>query len=167
MSVFAEAVASDGFRAQTGREVTLALSAYCLYRRRDGAAEPGELDGVVVPPVRESMFGGWVFTTGGVPFHVLESSFPPDPPRRQPGDHHRLAGSDPEEPVPAAGSRVRMRAGLSVADGFVADEVRDGWGIDLDRTWLVERIVRQGGDPVAAIEWSPRPIDYLIDIVRS
>jgi hypothetical protein len=183
--VAADVVGSSGFTARVGHEVTLALSAYCLYRRAaaDKAADEaagdkaddkarhdtaahqrGWLDGTVVPPTRDSMFGGWVLDAGGILFHVTESSSVPDQGSLAPGDYDREAGSDPEEPAPAPHTRVRMRAGLSVADDYVPDEVRDGWGVDLMRPWLVERIVDEGGRVVTEIRRTHEPISYLIDL---
>ncbi len=135
--VDATLVGSSGFRAETGKSVTLSLETYGddwspasgedrgqpVVALPGSGAEPTELllTGVVLPFVRPCPLGGWVLDVDGVPIHV--------------------ATSHPDSP-PAAGQWVRFRGTVSVADGYVEDEVQGALRRPMARPWLVQRIVR-------------------------
>ncbi|HWS34752.1 MAG TPA: hypothetical protein VN408_18670 [Actinoplanes sp.] len=156
--VDAAQVGSADFRARVGAEVSFGLSLYCHSRVVAGpdTGQPPGLVGLVVPAVRDSFYGGWVLTAGDVPFHVTE-----------PSTSAEVAFiAEVRERIGL--TRVGVEGTLSVADGHIVDEVQDRWDLDMNRTWLVNRIVRitRGGHryEIPEIEFDPTGSDYLIDI---
>ncbi|MBG0566455.1 hypothetical protein [Actinoplanes aureus] len=156
--------------------MTLALEAYCRHRtaisEQDHHTEPvqppppaapaGELalTGTAVPAVELGWLGGWLFEVAGIPLHVTEASAGPGVIA---GVNDREAGSDPAEPPPAPGTRVHMRAVVSVADGYVVDEVEQAWNRPMTRPWLVQRIVRLR-PARRSVAHTGVNNDYLIDL---
>ncbi len=123
-------VGSSGFRAWVGAVLPLALEIHPWQPGHHGAES--ELTGVAVPFERDCPLGGWVLEVAGVAFHVTEAS-----------------DRDP-------GSVARVRGAVSVADGYLVDELERALGRSVERHWRVERIVRLaparpgqggGGDP--------------------
>ncbi|MBG0569313.1 hypothetical protein [Actinoplanes aureus] len=155
--VSADLVGSSGFRAQVGAEVSLALEIYCRHRvraldqeprpaparRRAGGESADELvlTGVAVPFERTCPLGGWVLDVAGIPTYIIEASEAPGP-NVIPGINDRDPDSDPEEPFPNRGAWVQVRGNVSVADGYVVDEIEQALQRSVERPWLVERIVR-------------------------
>ncbi|GAA1656317.1 hypothetical protein [Actinoplanes couchii] len=144
-----------GFRARVGAPVPLGLSLRCR-RRVVAGPDTGGLVGLVVPAVRDSFYGGWVLRSGGIPFHVTEES---------------------AKDEVAFIAEVRARVGLThvgvegtvgVAGEQLVEAVRERWGLDLNRSWLVRGIVRISGagyqHPVQEIEHDPAGRGYLLDL---
>ncbi|GIE84420.1 hypothetical protein [Actinoplanes regularis] len=130
-------VGSSDFRAEAGSRATLSLETYGdswspasdedprqpVVALPGSAVEPTELllTGIVLPFLRSCPLGGWVLEVDGVPIHV--------------GTSH------PDSP-PDAGGWVRFRGRVSVADGYVEDEVQAALRRPTARSWLVRSIVR-------------------------
>jgi hypothetical protein len=137
--VAADLVGSAGFRTQVGDKISVALEAYSYHwasasdEERDQPVLPETsgsdhhtellLTGVVLPLARPCELGGWVLDLGGVPIHVTDDQ-------------------NGHEAGPAAGTWVRIRGTLNVADDYVVDEVERALQRTLTHPWLVKRIVR-------------------------
>ncbi|MEU4619396.1 hypothetical protein AB0G04_05345 [Actinoplanes sp. NPDC023801] len=176
--VHAALVGSSGFRARVGEKVTLGLQVYCRRRslvvapqERDEPVQPGPagelgLTGIVLPHAA-SMLGGWVLEVAGIPVHVEEA-----PAGRAPGvivgRNDRRAASDPVEPLPGAGTWVRVTGPVSVADDYETEDAEQAWLMPMRRPWLVRRIVRRtpAGQALeaGAIVHTGDTSDYLIDL---
>ncbi|MBB2947576.1 hypothetical protein FB565_007347 [Actinoplanes lutulentus] len=149
VTVSTDQVGSSGFRARVGQQVTFGLSLYLA------TPDFPEIVGRVVPAVRDSFYGGCVLVAGDVPFHVTADST----------DQESRINDQKNEPS------VRLNGSISLADDYIIDEVRQGWDLDLTRSWLVHRIVRLRPDgvrePVNAIVHTRDISSYLIDIERA
>ncbi|GAA2861246.1 hypothetical protein Acy02nite_57720 [Actinoplanes cyaneus] len=177
--VTSDLVASSDFRARVGAETPLALEVYCRHRVQVGDHEPAGADrgpdgefvltGVAVAVDPSCPLGGWVLEVDGIPFYVVESSAGRGA-GVVPGVNDRLPGSDPEKPVPEQGARVRVRGSVSVADGYVAHDIGQALGRDIERLWRVRRIARLPrhgrGEPqqVPEISYPGGHHDYLLDL---
>jgi len=150
-------VGSSDFRTEVGAEVPLALEIHCRHRasasRRDGrrapvrrAADAGSTDGLIltglaVPFPGPCRLGGWLLDVAGIPFYVTEASSAAEP-FVIAGVNDRDPASDSAEPTPDRGAWVRVRGDVSVADGYVVDEVERASQRSVQHLWRVQRIVR-------------------------
>ncbi|MCM4076624.1 hypothetical protein [Paractinoplanes hotanensis] len=185
-------VGSSDFRTKLDAEVLLALEIYCRHRVHvsdqgghqasvSRSADVGSTDeliltGVAVPFEGPCRLGGWVLQVAGIPVHVTEASATAGPGVIA-GINDRDPASDPEEPIPDRGAWVRVRGNVSVADGYVVDEVEQALQRSVQRLWRVHRIVRlvptgyrngmQHTRPqeVEAIRHTRDASSYLLDLV--
>jgi len=183
-------VGSSGFRTKLDAEVLLALEIYCRHRVRASdhdsrqapvsrAADAGSTDeliltGVAVPFEGTCRLGGWMLQVADIPVHVTEATAGPGVIA---GVNDRDPASDPEEPVPDRGAWVRVRGNVSVADGYVVDEVEQASQRSVQRLWRVQRIVRlvpagyRSGmrhtypQQVEAVRHTRDSSSYLLDLV--
>lgn len=158
----ADVVASDGFTAKVGGVVSMSLELYCRYRlaaaehdrsmpvRSETRDYPQadqrhvyDLVGTAVAVESCIWSDGWVLDVDGLFMYVSEA--PARPVSGVPvSSVHRDPGSDPAAPGPPAGSRVRVRGQLSIAESYVTSGFEPE--IELSRRavrpWRVRRIVR-------------------------
>ena len=122
-------VESDGFTTEVGATLTVALELFCRERRPAGGEELAHPVGFrsggydLVGEVRDvSPHGAWTFAVGGLTFYVTEGADGP----------------------PSAGSWLRVRGELSVAEWHVVHEFghSDALRRASERSFVVERIVR-------------------------
>ncbi|XVU21343.1 hypothetical protein ACQPZJ_29225 [Actinoplanes sp. CA-054009] len=159
-------VASNGFTAEVGGTVEMALALYCQFRTRVGpddnrrpsmtaaaGALPSDrgvhdLVGRAVPMESTVFDAGWMLDVDGLGIYVSEAEAGPRPGFPASGVY-REPGSDPAAPVPEPGTWTRVRGRLSIAEDYetgayepVAELLRHA-----TRTWLVRRIVLLDGRP--------------------
>ncbi|MFC4069047.1 hypothetical protein [Actinoplanes subglobosus] len=116
------------------------------------------LTGVVLPLNGTSELGGWVLDLAGVPIHVT--------------------AQDETEAAPDAGTWVRLRGTVSVADDYVVDELEPALRRPMAYRWRVQaitRLVPTGGhgerrfraQPAEAIVRTAEASGYLVDLHRT
>jgi hypothetical protein len=184
----ATVVESDGFTAEVGGTVSMALELYCEYwanatdRDRPGlvAVDPGtdrhtgscsvhELVGVALPT--ENVRGtGWVLDVAGLLLYVQQA-----PGHDDPGWRNTMVHRDPlsRTGLPARGSTVRVRGELSIGEYYVTSMFEPEQPL-LDgatRTWSVRRMVRlerdrRYRDVRATGRMGDNGLGYLLDIVE-
>ncbi|WP_213005743.1 hypothetical protein [Paractinoplanes toevensis] len=185
-------VESSDFRTEVGTEVPLALEIYCRHRARvsnqegrqapvrrsadAGTADELILTGVAVPFASTCRLGGWLLEVVGIPVYVTEATAGPGVIA---GVNDRDPDSDPEEPLPDRGAWVRVRGSVSVADGYVVDEVERASQRSVQRLWRVQRIERlmptdyRSGNrraypqQVEAVRHTGDSSSYLLDLVAA
>jgi hypothetical protein len=184
----ATVVESDGFTAEVGGTVSMALELYCEYwadatdhdrpglvavhsgtDRHTGSCSVHELVGIVVPTETVGVTG-WMLDVAGLLLYVQQA-----PDHDDPGGRNSMVHRDPlsRTGLPAPGSTVRVRGELSIAEYYVTSMFEPEQPL-LDgatRTWSVRRMARlerdrRYRDVRATGRMGDNGLGYLLDIAE-
>ena len=184
----ATVIESDGFTAEVGGTVSMALELYCEYwadatdrdrpglvtvhsgaDRHTGSCSVHELIGVAVP-TENGWVTDWILDVAGLLLYVQQA-----PGHNDPGWRNSMVHRDPlsRAGLPAPGSTVRVKGELSIAEYYVTSGFEPEQPLlhGATRTWSVRRMARlerdrRYRDVRATGRMGDNGLGYLLDITE-